>query len=208
MENRFKKLRMELNPNDMKEYKVKDLSKNLGIAAPKISELEHGKRTASLSELQAYHKFFNVPYEYLLGENDSRNYENMPTSSETGLSSEAIEKIKKITQNDTLKQILNIFLEKYMHSLLFEISKGTQYMEMLNTRYIMDKNAREKNIKQYNESYEKAKTAALDSLQNISEQTGHIFRMITGNDNIDYCVLRASEIVRKAVDEILYYWRE
>ena len=56
-ENRFKKLRMELNPNDMEEYKAKDLSKNLGIVAPKISELEHG-RAASLSELQAYHKFF------------------------------------------------------------------------------------------------------------------------------------------------------
>ena len=31
-ENRFKKLRMELNPNDMEEYKAKDLSKDLGIA--------------------------------------------------------------------------------------------------------------------------------------------------------------------------------
>ena len=96
MENRFKKLRMELNPNDMEEYKAKDLSKDLGIAAPKISELEHG-RTASLSELQAYHKFFNVPYEYLLGENDSRHYENMTASGEIGLNSEAIETIKKIS---------------------------------------------------------------------------------------------------------------
>lgn len=93
-ENRFKKLRMELNPNDMEEYKAKDLSKDLGIAAPKISELEHG-RAASLSELQAYHKFFNVPYEYLLGENDSRYYEHMTQSDELGLSGQSLEILKR-----------------------------------------------------------------------------------------------------------------
>lgn len=93
-ENRFKKLRMELNPNDMEEYKAKDLSKELGIAAPKISELEHG-RAASLSELQAYHKYFNVPYEYLLGENDSRYYEHMTQSDELGLSGQSLEILKR-----------------------------------------------------------------------------------------------------------------
>lgn len=65
MDNVFKKLRMEKNPNEMEDYKIKDLSKDIGIAAPKISELETGKRNASLSELKAYHKHFNVPYEYL-----------------------------------------------------------------------------------------------------------------------------------------------
>lgn len=85
---------MELNPNDMEEYKAKDLSKNLGIAAPKISELEHG-RAVSLSELQAYHKYFNVPYEYLLGESNSRYYENMALSEELGLTGESIEHLKR-----------------------------------------------------------------------------------------------------------------
>ena len=55
-ENRFKKLRMEKNPNIMEDFTAKDLSKEIGIAAPKISELENGRRNASLSELKAYHK--------------------------------------------------------------------------------------------------------------------------------------------------------
>lgn len=50
----------------MEDYKAKDLAKDLGIPAPKISELENNKRDASLTELKAYHKYFNVPYEYLL----------------------------------------------------------------------------------------------------------------------------------------------
>ena len=103
-ENRFKKLRMELNPNDMEEYKAKDLSKDLGIAAPKISELEHG-RAASLSELQAYHKFFNVPYEYLLGENDSRYYEHMTQSDELGLSGQSLEILKRAYTQDLEKTL-------------------------------------------------------------------------------------------------------
>lgn len=133
-ENRFRKLRMELNPNDMEEYKAKDLSKELGIAPPKISELEHG-RAASLSELQAYHKFFNVPYEYLLGESKSRYYENMALSEELGLTGGAIEHLKqtyklfnKYTYNSsdrktpegTELRAINFLLE-ISHSALFEI---------------------------------------------------------------------------------------
>lgn len=91
----FKKLRMEKNPNEMEDYKIKDLSKDIGIAAPKISELETGKRNASLSELKAYHKYFNVPYEYLLGESKSRYYEHMTQSSELGLTGESLEILKR-----------------------------------------------------------------------------------------------------------------
>lgn len=95
MDNVFRKLRKEKNPNQMEDYKIKDLSKDLGIAAPKISELENGKRSASLSELQAYHKHFNVPYEYLLGESESRYYSNMALSSELGLTGDSIEFLKQ-----------------------------------------------------------------------------------------------------------------
>ena len=61
--NPFRELRKEKNPSLMEDYKAKDLAKDLGIPAPKISELENNKRDASLTELKAYHKYFNVPYE-------------------------------------------------------------------------------------------------------------------------------------------------
>lgn len=96
MDNVFRKLRREKNLNEMEDYKIKNLSKDLGIAAPKISELENGRRNASLSELQAYHKHFNVPYEYLLGESQSRYYENMALSEELGLTGESIQHLKAL----------------------------------------------------------------------------------------------------------------
>ena len=207
MENRFRKLRMELNPNDMEEYKAKDLSKDLGIAAPKISELEHG-RAASLSELQAYHKYFNVPYEYLLGENDSRHYENMTASNEIGLNSESIETIKKITQDAVLKRLLNTFIDKYIVKLLVEISRGTYYVEVTNNRIFDDSGKDYENYCNYNKEMEIAADMAKEALQDVTNQTGHIFRVVSGDDNIEYCKLKASEIVKKAVDEILHHWKK
>ena len=207
MENRFKKLRMELNPNDMEEYKAKDLSKDLGIAPPKISELEHG-RTASLSELQAYHKFFNVPYEYLLGENDSRHYENMTASGEIGLNSEAIETIKKITQDTVLKRLLNTFIDKYMVQLLREISHGTYYVEVTN-RNIIDGSGKDyENYRNYYKDIQTAEEKAKEALQDVTNQTGHIFRVVSGDDNIEYCKLKSGEIVKNAVGEMLKHWEE
>lgn len=205
MENRFKKLRMELNPNDLEEYKAKDLSKDLGIAAPKISELEHG-RAASLSELQAYHKYFNVPYEYLLGENDSRRYENMTVSEEMGLSSEAIETIKKISKDTILKRLLNIFIEKYIIGLLREISYGTYYIEITHHAIIDGTGSALQNYSNYYKDVNQAEDKAKEVLQEVTNQTGHIFRLVAGDDNVDYCELKAGEIVKKAVDEILRKW--
>lgn len=205
MENRFKKLRMELNPNDMEEYKAKDLSKDLGIAAPKISELEHG-RAASLSELQAYHKYFNVPYEYLLGENNSRRYENMTVSEEMGLSSEAIETIKKISKDSILKRLLNIFIEKYIIELLREISHGTYYIEITHHAIVDGAGKAFENYSNYYKDVNQAEDKAKEVLQEVTNQTGHIFRLVAGNDNVDYCKLKAGEIVKKAVDEILRKW--
>ncbi len=207
MENRFKKLRMELNPNDMEEYKAKDLSKDLGIAAPKISELEHG-RTASLSELQAYHKFFNVPYEYLLGENDSRHYENMTASGEIGLNSEAIETIKKITQDAVLKRLLNTFIDKYMVQLLREISRGTYYVEVTNRNIIDGSGKAYENYCNYYKDIRTAEEKAIATLQDVTNQTGHIFRVVSGDDNIEYCKLKSGEIVKNAVGEMLNHWEE
>ena len=140
MDNVFKKLRMEKNPNEMEDYKIKDLSKDIGIAAPKISELETGKRNASLSELKAYHKHFNVPYEYLLGESNSRYYENMALSEELGLTGDAIEKLKQLYKKvkrfsryhddssnrkdswETQLRAINFLIETN-HEILWEIGK-------------------------------------------------------------------------------------
>lgn len=208
MENVFKKLRMEKNPSEMENFKGKDLAKELGIAAPKISELENGKRKASLSELQAYHNYFNVPYEYLLGESKSRHYENMVTSDEIGLSSESIETIKKIKKNPTLRRILNIFIEKYITSLLVEISIGIRYIEANNNSIVNGPGKALDNYSAYYKGIKEAESEAFKALQDVTNKTGHIFRLVSGDDNVDYCKLKTGEIVKEAVEKILYGWMD
>lgn len=66
--NSFETLRKSLIWNG-KPVSQRKLSKEIGIAASHISELETG-RTPSTCELKAYHLFFRVSYEYLLGETD------------------------------------------------------------------------------------------------------------------------------------------
>lgn len=41
-----------------------------GFYNPHISDLESGKRKPTIKELKAYHNYFHVSYEYLLGEKD------------------------------------------------------------------------------------------------------------------------------------------
>ena len=201
MDNVFKTLRMKKNPNEMEDYKVKDLAAVLGISAPKISELEHG-RNASLSELRKYHDYFHVPYEYLLGESESPYYEYMVASKEIGLSGETIKTIQKLTQNETFARLLNIIIEKYMSALLVEISNGTTYMDLLNKCYIGDKDK----AMEFNESLERANNEAMDALQKVTDSTGQILRLISGNQNIEYCKMRAGAIMQEATGEILYKW--
>ena len=190
----------------MEDFKGKDLAKELGIAAPKISKLENGKRKASLSELQAYHNYFNVPYEYLLGESKSRHYENMVVSDEIGLSSESIETIKKIKENPTYRRILNIFIEKYITSLLVEISIGVRYIEAADKSIVNGSGKVLDNYCTYYKGVKEAECEALKALQDVTDKTGHIFRVVSGDDNVDYCKLKTGEIVKEAVEKILYGW--
>ena len=199
MNNVFKSLRMTKNPSEFEDYKIKQLSLDLGISAPKISELEHGRK-ASLTELQAYHNYFKVPYEYLLGEVDSPHYEYMVASKDLGLNGESLKTLRTLTKNPTYARILNSFIKKYLQQILSEISIGTQYMELVTATVLNNEHESRQKIS------EEAENKAMQVLQDITNQTGEIIRMISGNDNIDYCKSRTSELMRKAVENILYYW--
>lgn len=94
--NRFYQLRCELyNKETKRDYPIKKLSEEIGIAAPKISELELDVRNATLNELIAYNKRFNVPIDYLLGITNSRTYESTGSSFTIGLSDKSIQVLKE-----------------------------------------------------------------------------------------------------------------
>lgn len=95
MGKRFKDLRIDFDIEE-KSCTQDMLAKLIHINKPQISELENGKRPPSMNELKAYSRFFKVPMEYLLGESNSKYYENIPINKTLGLTDNSIEQIKKI----------------------------------------------------------------------------------------------------------------
>ena len=88
-ENKYRKLRHELNTEEH-EYTATSLAKKLGLSKRVVSQAENDG-DVSLTTLKAYHDFFNVPIEYLLGdEGSTRKYESINIGKVTGLTDEAI----------------------------------------------------------------------------------------------------------------------
>ena len=76
--NIFKALRLRHIING-KVCSIRELSRQMNgeVAASHISELERGISEASMKTLKAYHNYFNVSYEVLLGEMD---FDSVPTN--------------------------------------------------------------------------------------------------------------------------------
>ena len=60
----------------------------------KIQRLEKGKGEPTRLDFELYHKYFNVPYEFLFGESNNFEYQNVEDYRDIGLSDKAIERLK------------------------------------------------------------------------------------------------------------------
>lgn len=66
---RLKKLRKEANLTQ------KDMAKQFNITQPAYQAWESGRRNPKMETIQMFADFFNVPYTYLTGETDSKEFE-------------------------------------------------------------------------------------------------------------------------------------
>ncbi len=98
--------------------KQSEFASAIGLQAPKISELENGRREMTLTELKVYHKHFNVSYEYLLGEaTTSSNETNVQNACElTGLNDLSFFRLQHIKNTQNQMDIFN----ELVSPLLFE----------------------------------------------------------------------------------------
>ncbi len=93
---RYRKLRASVKDESGNPISVKDFAaKCVKLQAPRISELENNKREMSLTELKAYHEYFKVSFEYLMGETDVETVDDKVKAAieVTGLSEIAIRRI-------------------------------------------------------------------------------------------------------------------
>ena len=128
---RFRALREELD-TIKRDCTQDELAKKIHISKPQISELENGKRLPSISELKVYHRYFNVPMEYLLGELDCRDYEYLEKSTQTGLSDKTIKSYNHILNfliesnhfGKLLQVLHNYFFFEFDYPQMYKITGG------------------------------------------------------------------------------------
>jgi|GEM_PF-2137131 len=71
----------------------KQLADELHIVHSTISDIEKGKNTPTIEQLQLYHDYFKVSYDYLLGYTNVTDVEMSKMSEYTGLTEKALEKL-------------------------------------------------------------------------------------------------------------------
>ncbi len=99
---RYKALRLSVKDESGQPISIKDFASNcVNLQSPRISELENNRREMSLTELKAYHDYFDVSFEYLLGETDVKAVDTdiQTASIVTGLSEEAVELLKSLRES-------------------------------------------------------------------------------------------------------------
>lgn len=99
----FQQLREKENDKRLEQGKPKltmeMLADEFGVIKTTISNYENGTTKPSYEALKSYHQHFNIPYETLMGEGGgAEKKEHIMVCDELGLSSEAIDTIKALSE--------------------------------------------------------------------------------------------------------------
>jgi transcriptional regulator with XRE-family HTH domain len=79
------------------------LADYVGVTRQAVAQWKDGKTIPDMYNFKRIAEFFKIPYEYLLGDTDSKVHENMALADSLGLSDDAIETlegIKEFSQHD------------------------------------------------------------------------------------------------------------
>jgi transcriptional regulator with XRE-family HTH domain len=72
----------------------------VGVKRQTVAQWKDGKTVPDAYNLQRLHQFFNVTYEYLMGESGSREHENLALADSLGLSDDAIRNIQQLKEGN------------------------------------------------------------------------------------------------------------
>lgn len=94
---KFGKILVQLREEKEKKIGKKltqvEASKNIGMGLNTLNTYERGRSLPQIEQLMKIKNYYNVPYEYLLGETDDKNYN---TDEQAIKNRKAINDIKKI----------------------------------------------------------------------------------------------------------------
>ena len=123
----------------------------------RISQIELGHVKPSPADMKYYHKYFNVSYEYLMGETENMFFENYEPGQDLGLSDKAITTLrtwKDTLGEDSLVKILNALFESDNPTRLFKLlalclfSEPISFLPNIKNTKIVDQNEEMMSIKE------------------------------------------------------------
>lgn len=119
---RYALIREYYNQTHNKRITQEELADKFQLSRSTIIRIEKGDIAPSIEILQKYHNFFNVSYEYLLGESENKQSKNVKIGKELKLSDRAINAIRALKSNSHAKAVLNHILmsdnlEEFLSSL-------------------------------------------------------------------------------------------
>ena len=94
------RLRQLMDETDTSQQALAD---SVGVTRQAVAQWKDGKTIPDIYNFKRIAEFFKIPYEYLLGDTDSKEHENMALADSLGLSDDAIETlegIKEFSQHD------------------------------------------------------------------------------------------------------------
>lgn len=86
------RLRSLLEESGISQQELADF---VGVKRQTVAQWKDGKTAPDVYNFQKIAEYFKLPYEYLLGESDSKVHENMILAQTLGLSDQALEKLKR-----------------------------------------------------------------------------------------------------------------
>ncbi|MBQ3311981.1 helix-turn-helix transcriptional regulator [bacterium] len=209
---KFKFLRQELTEGDGKNGKsmsLRELANAISnlkefpktrkeYSHSRIERIENNKSDPTILDLKLYHTYFDVPYEFLLGETDSLEYENLRSYDDLGLSDKSINRLiyintpenKQKIYLDLINCIFDSGLDERFFSLLTEyffgdIKKediGSTFKDSDTTKFeiniVVNKNKiirkEALSIEEVNSIYKNALFEKLNELKNNFKNKGYI----------------------------------
>ena len=104
----------------LKETKTtrQQLATAIGVAHQSVTQWQSGQTTPDIFKFKKIAEFFDVSYDYLLGDSDSRKHENALLVGELGLSDKVIDEIKKWKSEAEKKEGFSVSLYETLSSVL------------------------------------------------------------------------------------------
>lgn len=204
------RLRKLMDEANISQQEIADF---IGVSRQAVAQWKDGKTIPDMNNFKRTAEFFNVPYEYLLGDTDSAVKENIEIADALGLSDKAIQFLKEQRKKDTHNNsdilgglIVSLLLEKA------DFGQIIEYIQKSAIEYITDRDWEKDKLfhevmirKQLNglgivgdeyfldHSY-------LEEAKWLARKEGK--RVIDASDMSDFYMFKASELWNRIVEEL------